>query len=66
MFSRHKADIECCKFVEHEIELEKSAVPHREGARRFTPHKLDACREEIKKNLARVQLDRTIQVTLGV
>ena len=34
VFSRHKADIGCCNFVEHEIELEKSAVPHREGARR--------------------------------
>ena len=30
-FSRHKADIGCCNFVEHEIELEESAVPHREG-----------------------------------
>ena len=36
VFSRHKADIECCNFVEHEIELEKSPVLHREGARRFT------------------------------
>ena len=29
-FSRHKADIRCCNFVEHELELEESAVPHRE------------------------------------
>ena len=41
VFSRHKADIGCCNFVEHEIELEESAVPHREGARRMTPHKSD-------------------------
>ena len=47
VFSRHKADIGCCNFVEHEIELEESAVPHREGARRLTPHKSDACRKEI-------------------
>ena len=47
VFSRHKADIGCCNFVEHEIELEESAVPHREGARRMTPHKSDACRKEI-------------------
>ena len=48
VFSRPKADIGCCNFVEHEIELEESAVPHREEARRMTPHKLDACREEIE------------------
>ena len=44
VFSRHKADIGFCNFVEHEIELEESAVPHRKGARRMTPHKSDACR----------------------
>ena len=45
VFSRHKADIGCCIFVEHEIELEKNAVPHREGARRMTPHKSETCRK---------------------
>ena len=48
VFSEHKADIGCCNFVEHEIELEESAVPHREGARRMTPNKSDACRKEIE------------------
>ena len=48
VFSRHKADIGCCNFVQHEIELEESAVPHREGAMRMTPHKSDACRKEIE------------------
>ena len=48
VFSRHKADIGCCNFVEHEIELEENAVPHREGAMRMTPHKSDACRKEIE------------------
>ena len=48
VFSRHKADIGCCNFVEHEIELEENAVPHREGARRMTPHKSDACRKKIE------------------
>ena len=43
--SRHKADIGCCNFVEHEIELEESAVPHREGKIRLTPNKSDACRK---------------------
>ena len=47
VFSRHKADIGCYNFVEHEIELEESAAPHRERARRMTPHKSDACRKEI-------------------
>ena len=45
VLSRHKADISCCNFVEHEIELEEGAVPHREGARRMTPHKPEARRK---------------------
>ena len=48
VFSKHKADIGCCTFVEHEIELEEGVVPHREGARRVKPHKLEACRAEIE------------------
>ena len=48
VFSKHKADIGCCNFVEHEIELEEGAVPLREGARRMTPHKSEACRAEIE------------------
>ena len=51
VFSKHKADIGCCNFVEHEIELEESAIPHREGARRMTPNKSDACRKEIESLL---------------
>ena len=39
VFLRHKADIGCCDFNEHKIELEETAVPHREGTRRMTPHK---------------------------
>ena len=39
VFSKHKADIGCCNFVEHEIEIEEGSVPHREGARRMTPNK---------------------------
>ena len=48
VFSKHKAEIGCCNFVKHEIELEEGAVPHREGARRMTPHKSEACRAEIE------------------
>ena len=46
VFSRHKADIWRCNFVENEIELEEIAVPHREGAGRMTPDKLDAYRKK--------------------
>ena len=38
VFSKHKTNIGCCHFVEREIELEEGAVPHREGAKRMTPH----------------------------
>ena len=48
VFSKHKADIDCCNFVEHEIEIEEGSVPHREGARRMNPHKSEACRKEIE------------------
>ena len=48
VFSRHKADKGCCNFVEYEIEIEEGSVPHREGARRMTPHKSEACRKEIE------------------
>ena len=48
VFSKHKGEICCCNFVEHEIELEEGAFPHREGARRMTPHKSEACGAEIE------------------
>ena len=48
VFSKHKADIGCCNFVEHEIEIEEGSVHHREGARRMTPHKSEVCRKEIE------------------
>ena len=48
VFSKHKADIGCCIFVKQEIKLEEGAVPHREGARRMTPYKSEACRAEIE------------------
>ena len=48
VFSKHKDDIGCCNFVEHEIEIEEGSVPHREGARRMTPNKSEACRKEIE------------------
>ena len=46
--SKHRSDIGCCSFVEHEIEIEEGSEPHREVARRMTPHKSEACRKEIE------------------
>ena len=43
VFSKHKADIGCWNFVEHEIELEEGAIPHREGASRMKPQQLEPC-----------------------
>ena len=48
VFSKHKADIGCCNFVEHEIELKEGAIPQIEGKRRMTPIKSEACRAEIE------------------
>ena len=48
IFLKQKADIGYCNFVEHEIELEELAAPHREGARRMTPNKSDACRKDME------------------
>ena len=49
--SKHKADSGCCSFVEHEIEIEEGAIPHREGARRMRPHKSEKCTAEKEKVL---------------
>ena len=53
VFSKHKGVFGSRNFVEHEIKLEKGAVPQRKGARRMTqrrraePHESEACRAEI-------------------
>ena len=64
VFSKHKADIGCCNFVEHEIEIEEGSVPHREGARRMTPNKSEACRKEIAMLMERH--DRAVEVPMGL
>ena len=48
VFLMHKADIDCCNFLEHELEIEEGSVPHRERAWRMTPHKSEACGKEIE------------------
>ena len=58
VFSKHKADIGCCNFVELEIELKEGALPHREGARRMAPHKLEI--------VARIQHDITLEIAVGL
>ena len=64
VFSKHKAEIGCCNFVEHEKELEEGAIPHREGARRMTPHKSEACRAEIEILLEYDMI--TLEIALGL
>ena len=32
VLSKHKADVGCCNFVEHEIELEEAPFPAAQGA----------------------------------
>ena len=46
-FSTNKRDIGCCNFTQHQIDLVHDAVPHREGARRMAPWKVDQGIEEI-------------------
>ena len=65
VFSKQKADIGCCNFVEHEIELEEDALPHREGARRMTANKSEARRAE-KEMLLRIRRDRNLEIALGL
>ena len=38
VFSNREADIGCCSFVEHEIEIDEGSINHREEVRRITPH----------------------------
>ena len=56
VFSKPKADIGCCNFVDHEIEFEEGAIPHWKGARRMTP----------LKRVARIRHDRTLEIALGL
>ena len=46
VFLKHKADVGCCNFVEHEIKVEEGAVSHGKFARHMKPHKSEACRAE--------------------
>ena len=48
IFSKQKADVSCCIFVEYGIEIEDLSVPPGKGARKLTPHKSEASRKEIE------------------
>ena len=52
LFMKHKADLGRCKILEHFIDLEPDAIPHREGARRMTPDKASKANEEVRHLLA--------------
>ena len=52
LFMKHKADLGRCKLLEHFIDLEPDAIPHREGARRMTPDKASKANEEVRHLLA--------------
>ena len=69
VFSKHKAGIGCCNFVEHKIEIEEGSVHHMEGQRRMKPHKSEACRKELdinSKELNGVRHDRAVEVLVGL
>ena len=52
LFLKHKADIGRSTIAKHPVELEPSAVPHREGARRMSPEKAERANQEVRNLLA--------------
>ncbi len=48
VFAKNKADIWCCKMVDHRIDLEDGAVPHYEGASRMALLKAKKANEEVR------------------
>ena len=52
LFMKHKADIGRCTIAKHPVELEPGAVPHREGARRMSPEKVERVNHEVRNLLA--------------
>ena len=62
VFSKHKADIGCCNFVEHEIELEEGAQRRREMDDATQVGSVPSG----KRNVARIRHDRTLKVAMGL
>ena len=52
LFMKYEADIGRCTIAKHPVELEPSAVPHREGARRMSPEKAERDNQEVRNLLA--------------
>ena len=52
LFMKHKADIGRCTIAKHTVEVEPGAVPHREGARRMSPEKVERANQEVRNLLA--------------
>ena len=52
LFMKHKADIDRCTIAKHPVEVESSAVPHREGARRMSSEKAERANQEVRILLA--------------
>ena len=44
---KNKAVIGKCKIAKHPEDIERSAVPHREGARRMSPDKVERANKEV-------------------
>ncbi len=52
VFAKNKANMGRCNLVEHWVDLEEGAVPHREGARRMAPFKAEKANEKIRHLLS--------------
>ena len=49
---KYKVDTGQCKIVQHPVEVEPGAVPHREGARTMSCEKAQCAKQEIRDLLA--------------
>ena len=52
LFMKHKADTGRCLIAKHSVEVERGAIPHREGARRMSPEKAERSNQEKRSLLA--------------
>ena len=49
---KHKADLGRCTIAKHPVDIEPGALPHREGARRVSPEKVERANQEVRNLLA--------------
>ena len=62
VLSKHKADVGCCNFNDHKIELEEAPSPQRKAH----DTSLIGGAPSANRNTARIRYDRTLKVTLGL